>query len=303
MLDNSNSRRNRTRLLAFAILAILLSALNYVGMRGLLGTGPTDALAVPFVMSVGAFWTQTQVLGFFAAFLPYPLYVRLMLPFVAMLFLCSVTLCYEKQHYIGGTAFILMLGFLLSWGCFAIAQIVFGLRLRRIEAGPELSDEAHASFGILDVMIVTVVVAVALALHPLDLRTSSGFVILSALAIYSALMILYAPMNLMLLGKRRIAVSLALMLGVLVGLPMLLTVSFQYFISNSALNTGNWPFLFCLTFGAQATWFVGLWCVKHFGFELASNRRRLDKELSPNGAETIAAESIDGSSNGEVLAT
>ncbi len=243
---------------------------NYVGLASLLGTGPSDRLAPVFVLFVGTFWTQFQLLGFFAAFLPYRLHLRLFFPLVFVLALCLELRQFNKPFGLDGIAFALLIGFVTSWVGFLIFRAVRGLRMQSV--GEDMrDDESLSRFGILDIMTTTFLVAIVFTFMRLDAVESGPFVFLRSAIGYSVLLILYAPMNFWLFGdRRRIALGLSFMFLIIVLVPSLVAI---VAMNNSSMRDENWPFLYCLSLGPEAAWLIGLGCMYALGFRLVSGKK------------------------------
>ena len=245
-------------------------AANYVGLASIFGTDPSDRLAPIFVLCVGMFWTQFQLLGFFAALLPYRLYWRLFFPLALVIALCLELRMVNEPFRLDGIAFASLIGFVSSWAIFLTFRAVRGLRLQSIEE--DMRDgESLSRFGIVDIMTTTFVVAIVFAVMRLDAVESGPFVFLISAIGYSALLILYAPMNFWLFGdRRRIVLGLSFMFLIVVLVPSLIAI---VAMSNTSLRDGNWPFPFFLTLGPELAWLIGLGCMKALGFRLVSGKK------------------------------
>ena len=245
-------------------------AANYVGLASIFGTDPSDRLAPIFVLCVGMFWTQFQLLGFFAALLPYRLYWRLFFPLALVIALCLELRMVNEPFRLDGIAFASLIGFVSSWAIFLTFRAVRGLRLQSIEE--DMRDgESLSRFGILDILTTTFLVAIVFAVMRLDAVESGPFVFLISAIGYSALLILYAPMNFWLFGdRRRIVLGLSFMFLIVVLVPSLIAI---VAMSNTSLRDGNWPFPFFLTLGPELAWLIGLGCMKALGFRLVSGKK------------------------------
>ena len=274
-------------------LAILLFhcvwAANYVGLASLLGTDPSGSLAPIFVLCVGMYWTQFQLLGFFAALLPYRLYWRLFFPLAVVLTICLELRMFNKTFRVDGIAFASLIGFVSSWAIFLTLRAVRGLRLQSIEE--DIRDgESLTRFGILDIMTTTLVVAIVFAVMRLDAVESGPFVFLTSAFGSSAVLILYAPMNFWLFGeRRRIVLGLSIMFFIIVlGPSSFVIVAMSY----TSLREENWTIFYCVTLGPEVAWLIGLGCMKALGYWLVSGKKPLEpiRSLSnppPSYDETI----------------
>ncbi len=275
---NLNQQNDKPTMRWRVWLAILLFhcvwVANYVGLASLLGTDPSGRLAPIFVLGVGMYWTQFQLLGFFAALLPYRLYWRLFFPLAIVLALCLELRLFNERFGLDGIAFASLTGFVSSWVGFLIYRAVRGLRLQSIEE--DMRDgESVSRFGIEDIMTTTFVVAIVFAVMRLEAVESGPFVFLISAFWHSALLILYAPMNFWLFGeRRRIVLGLSFMFFIVVLVPSLCGIVAA--MNDPYINYENWAILYCLTLGPELAWLIGLGCMKALGFRLVSGKKPLD---------------------------
>ena len=121
-------------------------------------------------------------------------------------------------------------------------------------------------------MLFRSVVAIVFAVMRLDAVESGPFVFLISAFGSSALLILYAPMNFWLFGeRRRIVLGLSFMFFIVVLVPTLCGVVAA--INAPRINHTNWPFLYCVTLGAEVAWLIGLGCMYALGFRLVSGKK------------------------------
>ncbi len=258
-------------------LAILLFhgvlTVNYVGLASLLGTGPESVWAPVYLLGVGMFCTQFQLLGFFAAFLPYRLYWRLFFPLALVIALCLELRLVNERFGLDGIAFASLIGFVTSWVGFLIFRAVGGLRLQSV--GEDMRDaESLSRFGILDIMTTTFLVAIVFTFMRLDAVELGPVVFLGSAFGYSNLLILYAPMNFWLFGeRRRIVLGLSFMFLIVVLVPSLVAI---VAMGESSMRVENWLFLYCLTLGPELAWLIGLGCMYALGFRLVSGKKPID---------------------------
>lgn len=262
----------RWRISLAILLFLCVLAANHIGLAALLGTGPSHRWAPVFVLGVGMFWTQFQLLGLYAAFLPYRLYWRVFFPLAFVLALCLELRQFYKPFGLGGVAFAVLIGFVSSLVGFLTFRAVRGLRFQSVDEEFR-NGESPTRFGIPDIMTTTFLVAIVFAVMRVDAIESGLYVFLLSAVGYSVLLILYAPMNFWLFGdRRRIVLGLSFMFVVVVLLPTLCGLA----AAMNAPRMNHWPFLFCLTFGAEAAWLIGLGCMHALGFRLVSGKKRVD---------------------------
>ena len=65
--------------------------------------------------------------------------------------------------------------------------------------------------------------------------------------------------------------------GFLVMLPSLVAA---VALNILRFNNRNWPFLYCLTFGAEAAWLLGLGCMRMLGYRLVSGKKPCDAMIA-----------------------
>jgi hypothetical protein len=216
------------------------------------------------------FWTQFQLLGFFAAFLPYRLHSRLFFPLAMVLALGLECKFFNSRLGFDGIATIVMFGFVSSWVGFLIFRAIRGLRMKWVDEEMEHA-ESPSRFGILDIMTATFMVAIVFTVMRLEAAKPIPIQFLIPTFGYSVLLILYAPMNFWLFADpRRILLALSFMFLIIVLVPSLCGA--VAVMNAPRINHTNWPFLYCLTLGAEVTWLIGLGCMKALGYRLVSGK-------------------------------
>jgi hypothetical protein len=264
------SKTRRWVLLGIAILALI--GMNALGLKTLLGTGPSDKLASVFVFGVGMFWTQFQLLGMLAALAPGSKILRAVIPFSVLLILLGTLTCFIGPFgYIGQNGseacVIAMTGFLANWILFIAVRSICDLRFHAADA--EQENTAKASFGILDLLIVTTVCAVFLALLGNDLNTSTLTTGLISAISYIVLTLLLMPLNLMLSRDRRSIVKKTVWFSLVVlGIP---TVAAACLVALfPSVPAEQWPFLYCLILGSEAAWLITFAMARWMGYHFVS---------------------------------
>jgi hypothetical protein len=283
------------------LISSCLLIVNFLGLGALLGTGPSDTLAPLFVIGVGAFWSQVQLLGLFAAFLPCALHRRMLMPVGLILALCAEIFYFYRRVATEGIPYVLLVGFFFNLIIFSLIRAFFGLEMHDQNHGSKTSPRSHARFGIRDLFILTMVVAMCLIMQRIEFnyRMSMGMesqavhlvFTIAAPLLYLTTMILFALPHFILgihRSPKRIAVSLVWVAFAVLGVPLL--VIGVVVATRTVVNFQNWPYLFCLTLGAELAWLVGIGCMKLLGlrFQIASPRRR-DMDVKETNEEHLAS--------------
>ncbi len=265
----NNSRLKR--ILMVGIMSFSLLSVNLIGLYTLLGTGPSDKLAPIYVLGVGAFFTQFVLLGMVAGLLPYSLPRRLASPSLMALALYVECKTFEQQvsprTFEVGIAYLVVLGFLVSVVFFSGLRAIFGFRF---QDGTEVGRQSHESFrhfGIVDILTVTAVVAAALTLLRLDAAAMKLAlpILVTSFIIFPVLAILYGPLHLFAIcDKTKIRLCVFGLILVVILLPAVLIFAAK--LLGGSRETA--PYLFCLTIGSEATWLIGLGCMRLLGFRL-----------------------------------
>lgn len=291
------------------LISICLLIVNFLGLESLLGTGPSDALAPLFVIGVGAFCVQFQILGLFAALLPGVLHWRMLVTVGLTLALCAEMFCLYERIGIEGIPYVLLVSFLSNLVFFSLVRALFGLEMHDLNQAPKAPHKSHARFGIRDLFVLTIAVAMCLIMQQIEstYRMSLGkesqdvhlvFTIAVPL-MFLATAILFAPPHFMLgfnRSPKRLVVSLFWIALAVLGVPLLTIV--VVISTRTIVNFQNWPYLFCLTFGAEATWLVGLGCMKLLGlrFQITSPRSRDEDFNEVSGKSMVSSDPAVGDS-------
>jgi hypothetical protein len=158
----------RDKLFWALLISSCLLIVNFLGMGSLLGTGPSDTLAPLFVIGVGAFWAQFQILGLFAALLPFALRWRLLITIGLTLALCGEIFCFYSRVGTESIPYVLLIGFVSSSIFFLVVRAFFGLEMHGQNQDSRTSTKSHARFGIRDLFILTIVVALCLIMQQIE---------------------------------------------------------------------------------------------------------------------------------------
>lgn len=255
------------------IISIALAMINLLGLLTLVGTNPRDTLAIVFVIGVGMFWTQVQLLGFYAALLPCSMYVRLGLSlFLWFIFTLELVACDSSAFVFWKEVFIISAtGFMTSL-CIGLACRAF-LRLRLEDAetipGQENREAIEGRVGISDLLTITTLIAVLLAFYSRWISELNPRGLPIACGSYCLMALVFLPLNVLLFKEGRLRwVYLWLIVGCIVGLPTVV-----YFVGSrglfGAVRTDHWPFMFCLTAGAEMAWLVAFGINRLLGFRFA----------------------------------
>jgi hypothetical protein len=285
---------------AFLISTCLL-IVNFIGLESLLGTGPSDALAPLFVIGVGAFYVQFQILGLFAALLPGALHWRMLLPIGLTLALCAEVFYFYRRVGTEGIPYVLLVGFFSSLVFFSLIRAFFSLEMNDLNQDSKAALQSHMRFGIRDLFVLTIVVALCLFMQRVEssyrmsmgMKSQDAHLVLTIAVplLFLATAILFAPPHFVLginRSPKRIVVSLFWIAFAVLGVPLLIIG--VVIATRTIVNFQNWPYLFCLTLGAEATWLVGLGCMKLLGlrFQITSPRSR-DKDFSEVSSKSMVS--------------
>jgi len=265
------SLSKQNRILLVCLMSISLLATNFIGLSTLLGTGPGDELAPLFILGVGAFFSQFVLLGMYAALLPYSFPGRLALPMLLTLFLSVECKYFSKPFLLNGLASATLLGFFASGFFFSLLHSWLGFRLHDQGNQNTKPRESFGRYGIIDILTVTFSVAVVLTVNRIDSGEYGLQILLISFLAFALSAMLYAPFHLFAMcDKTKIWFCVSGLFIVVIVLPILLMMSVDFL--GGKRDTA--PYSFCLTFGAEATWLIGLGCMRLLGFRLVRIKRK-----------------------------